>query len=477
MSAFDDLFDRVVVVNLDRRPDRMALVAAQLDALGVSYRRFAAVDGRAAPAAQAWRAYAAQPLQLPPAAAPVRSYREFYLGDRSTAARIAFMEQTLQAKAIATAGAWGLLASMTAVVEQALAEGWASLLILEDDVLFHRDTLARLAATVRSLPPDWAVLQLGAMQLHWEESWITWHGADLYRCNGSSFGAHAVALRREVLPDLLERCRRRDLPFDTGALQEIKRTYRQRCFTCFPNLAIQDARDSEIGMSRLSAAEIMRAGNVYRWHYPDYGIEAIMGSDRTFKGGMRRARASLAAARRAIGGALGRNPSAPPVVTAKPLPARSPEKPPRFGVAPLGQLGQGRTGEIVLALLVGAAPDQYAGAVALLGRQLKAGKAVPVVVTDNEDFSALRAERLPFEYLPPPGRAAEGYADLPWDVYRLRRLAILRRKYQPLRIIAFGAEAHALLAAWRASPFEADFPGPDLGLPGGDPVAEQEAAG
>ena len=78
---------------------------------------------------------------------------------------------------------------------------------------------------------------------------------------------------------------------------------------------------------------------------------------------------------------------------------------------------------------------------------------------------------------PPPGRAAEGYADLPWDVYRLRRLAILRRKYQPLRIIAFGAEAHALLAAWRASPFEADFPGPDLGLPGGDPVAEQEAAG
>ena len=32
------------------------------------------------------------------------------------------MEQTLQAKAIATAGAWGLLASMTAVVEQALAE-------------------------------------------------------------------------------------------------------------------------------------------------------------------------------------------------------------------------------------------------------------------------------------------------------------------------------------------------------------------
>ena len=251
VSGLNDLFDQVVVVNLDRRPDRMAMVAAQLDALGTRYRRFAAIDGRDPVVAAAWRSYFAQPMSKPPATGPVASYRDFYLGDRSPAARVAFFEQTKGTKAIATAGAWGLLASMTGVIEMALAEGWPSLLILEDDVLFHRETLARLAALRQAAPEHWAVMQLGALQRHWDEGWITWQGPDLYRCNGTSFGAHAVGLRREVLPDLLTRARRRDLPFDVGALQEVKRNYRQRCFTCYPNLAIQDPSDSEIGMSQL----------------------------------------------------------------------------------------------------------------------------------------------------------------------------------------------------------------------------------
>ena len=64
------------------------------------------------------------------------------------------------------------------------------------------------------MPPDWAVLQLGAMQLHWEPDWISWCSDHLYRCNGSSIGAHAVGLRRETFRPLLEACARRELPFD-----------------------------------------------------------------------------------------------------------------------------------------------------------------------------------------------------------------------------------------------------------------------
>ena len=104
------LLERVVVVNLDRRPDRMRAVDAQLRALGVPYQRFAAMDGRDPKVAAAWRAYAARPLLAHPSGGrPVRSYREFYLGDRDPAARVAFFEQTRRTKAIATAGAWGLL--------------------------------------------------------------------------------------------------------------------------------------------------------------------------------------------------------------------------------------------------------------------------------------------------------------------------------------------------------------------------------
>ena len=42
----NEYFDKVVVINLDRRPDRMEKLGAQLDELGITYERFSAVDGK-----------------------------------------------------------------------------------------------------------------------------------------------------------------------------------------------------------------------------------------------------------------------------------------------------------------------------------------------------------------------------------------------------------------------------------------------
>ena len=87
-------------------------------------------------------------------------------------------------------------------------------------------------------------------------------------------------------------------------------------------------------------------------------------------------------------------------------------------------------------------------------------RTLPVFLTDFDGFDVFRSHRAVFEYLP-PARADD---DLDWPLYRLRRLALLRRKWQPLRIIAFGAAAADLVAQWRDSPFEdpardADFGG------------------
>jgi len=43
----NEYFDRVVVINLDRRTDRMERLGAQLDELGIQYDRFSAIDGKA----------------------------------------------------------------------------------------------------------------------------------------------------------------------------------------------------------------------------------------------------------------------------------------------------------------------------------------------------------------------------------------------------------------------------------------------
>jgi GR25 family glycosyltransferase involved in LPS biosynthesis len=42
----NDFFDKVVVINLDRRTDRMEILVPQLDELGIEYERFSAVDGK-----------------------------------------------------------------------------------------------------------------------------------------------------------------------------------------------------------------------------------------------------------------------------------------------------------------------------------------------------------------------------------------------------------------------------------------------
>ena len=477
--AINEVFERVVLVNLDRRPDRLANVSAQLQHLGITFERFPAVDGQDPEVSAEWLAYAqGEPARLPDGARPVTSWREFYLDYDSELARVAFFEAQ-RGRAISTAGAWGLLRSMTAVVERAVSEGWQSVLILEDDVLFHKDALALFDRCVSQLPTDWRILQLGAMQLHWESDWISWHSDNLYRCHGSSFAAHAYAVRAEVLPELLESCRTRDLPYDIGALHAIKRRHAADCFTLFPNMVIQDAADSEIGMSTMFLGEVRKADNIYRWHLPDYGLAALQRRAAEAApaaivvsnvpaippppaaAGGARWRAMLArfgrqaAANRgpdAAGAAASRAPSAPArsgkgTTAAKPLGGQPPLK--------MRSLKKPKA-HAIIALVVGLTGDELVGVLDLLRAQRARSDHEPILVTDCDACELFRARGLAFEYLPAPGLRTRLLPQLDWELYLLRRLALLRRKWQPVRIVAFGPAAAEMLVQWKGSPFEDD---------------------
>ena len=406
-------------------------------------------------------------VRLPAGQRPVTSYREFYLDYDSDRARVAFFEETYGRKALATPGAWGLLLSMTAIVERALDEGWESLLVFEDDILLHKETTALFDRFVAQAPPHWVVLQLGAMQLHWEPDWIVWHSANLYRCRGSSIGAHAYGLRKEAFSLLREHCLARSLPFDVGALHSVKRRFADRCFTMMPNLAIQDATDSDIGMSTMFFEQARKIDNVYRWHLPDYGrgmrdavaagrkeAEMINGervggkvrhhiirlmaglADRLDRPGPRTAAADRPAA---AGAGVTRENGARVHRGPQPLQPFATEH------------AQTRTIAIVLVGLLRAEIEKIVGMVDGIGGR---EGLVPVVMTDVDAFDLFRGRRIVVEYLPPAEQRARFAADLDWDLYRLRRLALLRRKWQPARIVAFGAAASALLREWAASPFE-----------------------
>ena len=104
----NDYFDKVIVINLDRRTDRMERLDVQLTELGIEYERFSAIDGKA--------------LGISPVEAGKLSHLEVLKGLNGQ-----------------------------------------KVLILEDDALFINGFQERFDAEMESLPEDWDVFYLGAL--------------------------------------------------------------------------------------------------------------------------------------------------------------------------------------------------------------------------------------------------------------------------------------------------------------------------
>jgi hypothetical protein len=79
----------------------------------------------------------------------------------------------------------------------------------------------------------------------------------------------------------------------------------------------------------------------------------------------------------------------------------------------------------------------------------------PLLLTDNDAFQLFRGRRVLFEFLPPPSDRERLAPELDWRLFTLRRLALIRRKWQPIRVVAFGRTAAEVVQLWLDSPFEA----------------------
>ncbi|MCG8419595.1 MAG: sulfotransferase [Proteobacteria bacterium] len=117
------IFERVVVVNLDRRKDRWEEFSehiVEVDWPFTTPQRFRAVDGTRVAAPRWWRA---------------------------------------------GPGAWGCFQSHVRIIEQALMDGVKSILILEDDAVFPRDFRARAEHFLRRVPGDWDQIYFGGQHI------------------------------------------------------------------------------------------------------------------------------------------------------------------------------------------------------------------------------------------------------------------------------------------------------------------------
>jgi hypothetical protein len=122
------------------------------------------------------------------------------------------------------------------------------------------------------------------------------------------------------------------------------------------------------------------------------------------------------------------------------------------GLVPWVKLGPPKA---VLAVVVfGLSEAEIASVLDVVERYCAERDLAPLLLTDNDAFQLFRGRRVLFEFLPARSDRERLAPELDWRLFTLRRLALIRRKWQPVRVVAFGRTAAEVLQQWLDSPFE-----------------------
>ncbi|NTV83022.1 MAG: glycosyltransferase family 25 protein [Bacteroidales bacterium] len=266
-------FEKIYVMNLDRRPDRWDKICRIAKKYDLKVSRFPAVDGYKEPHKSAWEKYAATGLQtLPEGIEPLADHRDKFKKYFHYIARIQYIESRLGRKAMQSPGARGYAMSYISILKEAIQCNYRRILIFDDDIVLHKNFREEFTRHISHLPHDWKLIMLGVMQHHWEPH-ITPCGDMFYHSNGSSVASHAVGIDRKVFLPLLFYAEKLDLPIDEGAIFHIQNIYPKQSLVFVPNLVIQDMSGSDINSSEMKKEETDKWITRFRWKIEDYDFD------------------------------------------------------------------------------------------------------------------------------------------------------------------------------------------------------------
>ena len=232
-------FDHIYLLNLTRRPDRLKYMEQQFRIHNIfNWSRWPAVDGKRPPHYDEWQNYRRQRMTS-------QEKRKYHR------------------KAIGSTGSWAILKSMYLMLQDAIRKKYKTILVFQDDLLFHKNFEEEFLKIPERIPKNWKLLYLGATQHNWNH---VEYRSKYYFPMGTADGAFAVAIHHSIFRELMNEITKFDMPFDSGPLKTIQRHYGRQCIVLQPNLTIADIRDSDLRNAR----DIEVYSQKFRWNLRYY---------------------------------------------------------------------------------------------------------------------------------------------------------------------------------------------------------------
>jgi len=189
----NDYFSKVILINLDRREDRLEKISTQLDNLGITFERFSAIDGKE--------------LGINPIAAGTMSHQK--------------------------------------VLE---ANPESRILVLEDDAEFVDGFNEKFAEAIQHLPSDTDIFYLGAL-LPKHTGKVENIGNKYWFKQIMSTGSHAYSIHPAKVKYFAEKLKGYEWYIDIG-LREFAKDY--KAVIAQPNLVIQYPSYSDLRLKEVS---------------------------------------------------------------------------------------------------------------------------------------------------------------------------------------------------------------------------------
>jgi len=185
------IVDKVYVINMDKDKERMYILDKKMKELGIKYQRATGVDGR-------------------------KIYSQY------------------KNKTKLRPGQLGCLLSHINVIKDAIKNNYENILVLEDDIIFHKNFHKEFKKKYRYLIEKEKYFDLIYLGCHQKHNWKNINILTHYYKTKKNDGTFAMLINKNIFQDILENYNKLNQPSDRVLYYNIQPN--KKCFTFHPNI-------------------------------------------------------------------------------------------------------------------------------------------------------------------------------------------------------------------------------------------------